>query len=123
MLDVRWGTAIDGITVDKDLTDPLAFLRGLVAAVVAALAFVGRRVVGLRTRTLRGLGAFAALASLWYMRCGGDGGDFGGSGAYISVTTDGAMGEEVDDLREAAELGSKVFWEWPWGASDAWGCR
>ena len=82
-------------------------------------AFVGRRVVGLSTRTLRGLGAFAALASSWYIRCGGDGGDVGGSGAYISVTTDGAMGEEVDDLSEAAEPGSKAVWEWLCGASDA----
>ena len=102
----------------------MGFLRGLVAAVVAALVLVGRRVEGLSTRSLRGLGAFAALASPWYMRCGGDGGDVGGgSGAYISVTTDGAMGEEVDDLREAAEPGSMVLWEWLCGASDACRCR
>ena len=65
MLDFRCGTAIDGITVDSDLTDPWAFLRGLEGAVVAAFAFLGRWVVGPRTRTLRGLGAFAALASSW----------------------------------------------------------
>ena len=52
------------------------------------------------------------------MRCGGEGGDVGGSGAYISVTTDGAMGEDVDDLREVAEAGSKVPWEWLCGASN-----
>ena len=82
MLDFRLGIAIDGMTVENDLTESNDLLAGLTGTGAGnGGGGLGGRSVGLRTKTLRGLGVLVARSSSWYIKRGGDGGDFVGCGA------------------------------------------